>query len=122
MPENAVAKKCDKQRKNAVEVIDMLTYEEARKIGVNACVDKLGRDFVMKYKKTSCSSYGDDETHAFCFVGVDTEPTPPHIDGEPLVLDGCSEWPYFAKCNVWYKDGRIEFSDCLLPEAQTQPV
>ena len=93
----------------------MLTYEEAKKIGVNACVEKLGRDFVMKYKNTSCSAYGDDKTHAFCFVGVNTEPDPPYREDDPLVLDGGSDWPYKASCNVWYQDGRIEFFDCKLP-------
>ncbi len=49
----------------------MLTFEEAKKIGLNACVDRLGRDFVMKYRDTSCPAYADMEDHAYCFIGVD---------------------------------------------------
>jgi len=29
----------------------MLTFEEAKKIGIRACVDKLGYDFVKKMKR-----------------------------------------------------------------------
>lgn len=95
----------------------MLTYDEAKKIGVNACVEQLGREFVIQHKDTSCSAYGDRETHAFCFVGVDTEPDPPHEKGDPLMLDGGKEWPVKISCNVWYNDGHIEFFDCKLPKA-----
>ena len=42
----------------------MLTYEAARKIGVDACIDKLGRDFVMRYQNTSSSGFGDRGDHA----------------------------------------------------------
>ena len=35
----------------------MLTYESARKIGVEACIDKLGRAFVEKHRDTSSSAY-----------------------------------------------------------------
>ena len=48
----------------------MLTFEEAKKIGIKACADKLGIDFVRKYEDRSCVAYGDEEDHAFCFVGV----------------------------------------------------
>ncbi len=95
----------------------MLTYEEARKIGINACVDKLGHNFVKKYKDKSCSGYGDVDDYAYCFVGVSDRPDEYYNDRE-LVLDGngFSDWPFIAKCNVWYNDGHIEFFDCKLPK------
>ena len=33
----------------------MLTYEKAKKIGIDACIDKLGREFVMSHKDTASS-------------------------------------------------------------------
>ena len=52
------------------EVTTRLTFEEAKKLGMDACVDRLGRDFVMKYRDTSCSSYEDIEERVYCFPGV----------------------------------------------------
>ena len=46
----------------------MLTYEKAKEIGREACIDRLGRDFVMRYRDTSSSAYSDREDHAYCFV------------------------------------------------------
>ena len=86
----------------------MLTFEEARKIGIRACVDKLGYDFVKKYEDTACSAYGDEGDHASCFVGVNTEPEKPWTGGT-LILDDSpnSKYPYSASCNVAYADGAI---------------
>ncbi len=86
----------------------MLTFEEARKIGIRACVDKLGYDFVKKYEDTACAAYGDEGDHASCFVGVSTEPEKPW-NGGTLILDDSpnSNYPYSASCNVAYADGSI---------------
>ncbi|MBQ7562983.1 MAG: hypothetical protein IJT16_03215 [Lachnospiraceae bacterium] len=48
----------------------MMTYETAREKEINACIDRLGRDFVMRFRENACSAYGDIEDHAFCFVGI----------------------------------------------------
>lgn len=93
----------------------MLTYEAARKIGVDACIDKLGRYFVMRYQDTSSSGFGDRGDHAFCFVGVDDRPEPVMKDEPVLTSNG--HFPYMARCNVRYSDGNIEFLDCILPSA-----
>ena len=94
----------------------MLTFEEAKKIGTVACLDKLGRDFVKKYRETACSAYGDEDDHAFCFIGIDTEPDVPVADGH-LILDDSPEakFPFSASCNVAYNDGTITFLECNLP-------
>ena len=86
----------------------MLTFEEARKIGIRVCVDMLGYDFVKKYEDTACSAYGDEGDHASCFVGVNTEPEKPWTGGT-LILDDSpnSKYPYSASCNVDYADGAI---------------
>ena len=97
----------------------MLTYEAAKKLGINACVEKLGKDFVRLHKDTSCAGYGDADDYAFCYVGVDDRPEP-EWNGDEVVLDDnpSSKFPYLASCNVWYADGKIEFLDCVLPTAQ----
>ena len=92
----------------------MITYEKARKIGVDACIDKLGRDFVMKYRDSSSSAYGDRGDHAYCFVGVSDKPAEKMQDG--LTLTSNSSFPYIARCTVSYIDGEVSFLECILPE------
>ena len=92
----------------------MITYEKARKMGINACIDKLGREFVTRYQETSSSGYGDRGDHAFCFVGVDDRPEPEMTN--KLILTSNGKFPYIARCNVRYSDGMIDFLDCVLPK------
>ena len=96
----------------------MLTFEEAKRIGIRACVDKLGYDFVKKYEDTACSAYGDEGDHASCFVGVTTEPEKPWTGGA-LVLDDSpkSKYPYSASCKVAYADGSISGMTLVTPSA-----
>lgn len=96
----------------------MITYEKAREIGVEACIDKLGRDFVMKHRDTSSSAYGDRGDHAYCFVGVDDKPAQDMKDC--LYLTSGTQFPYIARCTVNYQDGKIDFLDCVLPEPGMQ--
>lgn len=95
----------------------MLTFDEAKKVGIRACVDRLGNDFVRMHEDTSCTAYGDEEDHAFCFVGVSTELDVPW-DGGPIILDDSPEkkFPYSVSCNVAYADGAITFLDCTVPQ------
>ena len=37
----------------------MITFEQARRAGIDACIDRLGREFVTKHRETACSAYGD---------------------------------------------------------------
>ena len=85
----------------------MLTFEEARKIGLDACAEKLGREFVRKHAKTSSTAYGDAEDYAYCFIGVSDQPSKPYREGDKI--------PYMASCNVWYDTGKIDFLECILP-------
>ena len=62
----------------------MLTVKEVTRIGINFCIDTLGRDFVMANRRNGTSAYGECEAGVFCFVGVDDEPL--DMDG-PLILD-----------------------------------
>lgn len=91
----------------------MLTVDVARKIGLNACIDKLGRDSVLAHKDTSTSAYGETDDAVFCFVGVDTHSRP----YGRLVLDNHSKFPYRVSCHVNLATGTTEFVECVIPDA-----
>lgn len=92
----------------------MLTFEEAKKIGINACIDKLGRDFVRENRDNGVSSYGEDEGLVYCYIGLDDKPFVSKYPGQ-LVLDSESKFPYYAECYVDPKDGTVTFLDFALP-------
>lgn len=97
----------------------MLNIEKARKIGINACIDKLGRDFVLANKEFATSAYGESEDGIFCFVGVDDGCSSKNSD-QVLFLDCQSQFPYRASCNVSLLDGIPHFLECVCP--LTQPI
>lgn len=90
----------------------MLSFTKAKNIGINACIDKLGRDFVLAHRDSACSAYGDRGDHVHCYVGVDTAPPPKMENGLWLTSDKC---PYFANCRVDFLDGKVTFLECVLP-------
>lgn len=93
----------------------MLTLMEAKKIGNAACIDKLGREFVLANRDNGVSSYGEMDEGMYCYVGVSDEPyVSPYPDGM-LVLDSESRFPYYASCIVNMESGEITFLDCMLP-------
>lgn len=94
----------------------MLTFEEAKKIGINACIDKIGRDFVKTYRDSGCSCYGEDDGIVYCFVGVDDRPCAVDFSG-PIVLDDSDEaqFRYFAECEVRMEDGSVTITKFALP-------
>ncbi len=91
----------------------MLTFEEAKRIGVDACIERLGRDFVNRYKDSSCSAYADMEEYAYCFLGVDNSPD--RNDMRNVRLTENDSFPYIARCTVRYRDGNIDYLDCVSP-------
>lgn len=91
----------------------MLTYEKARRIGIDACIDKLGRDFVMKYKDSATSGCGDRGDHVYCYVGVNDKPE--LVPDEGLVLTSNDPFPYIARCTVGFLDGEVTYLNCILP-------
>ena len=92
----------------------MLTIKEAARMGINACIDKLGRDFVLANRDNGTSAYGENDGVVFCFVGVDDKPW---VSESPdtIVLDNTSQFPYRASCNVCLTDGAMTFLECVLP-------
>ncbi len=91
----------------------MLAVDSARKRGINACIDKLGRDFVMAHKDTSSSAWGETENIVYCFVGVGEELPDTHPG--LIVLDSTSKFPYRASCNVDRESGNLDFIECIVP-------
>ncbi len=92
----------------------MLTIKEAAKIGINACIDKIGRDFVLANRNNGASAYGESDGSVFCFVGVDDKPWAAE-SSDALILDSTSQFPYRASCNVCLADGTMKFIECVLP-------
>jgi hypothetical protein len=88
--------------------------EAARQIGINACVERLGRNFVEKHKETSTCAFGESEDGVFCFVGVDDE----ERSGcdYALVLDSPSRFPYRTSCVVRLSDGTVTWREVVVPE------
>lgn len=92
----------------------MLTVKEAARIGINACIDKIGRDFVLANRDNGTSAYGEEDGSVFCFVGVDDKPWAVESP-DALILDSASRFPYHASCSVCLADGATTFIECVLP-------
>ncbi len=93
----------------------MLSVEAAKKIGINACIEKLGREFVLAHKEYATSAYGESDDGVFCFVGVDDGCKSQNSD-RVLILDSHSEFPYRASCNISLADGTTHFIECVIPK------
>lgn len=97
----------------------MLSVKEARRIGIDACIEKIGTDFFEKYKDNAVYAYGETEGYKVeCFVGVSDQPEP---DADEIYKDGYyltsgNDWPYYADCDVDRKNGEIEFVEYVVPE------
>ena len=94
--------------------ISLESMKEAARIGINACIDKLGRDFVLANRDNGTSAYGESNGTVFCFVGVNNKPWVPEVP-DALVLDNTSQFPYRASCKVRLTDGAMTFNECILP-------
>lgn len=86
----------------------MISFEAARKIGINACIDRLGRDFVFSHRDRATSAYGENGGYVYCFVGVDTNCKSMNRNGI-LILDAQSRFSRRASCNVDLETGTIDF-------------
>lgn len=92
----------------------MLNVEAARRIGIKACIDKLGRDFVLAHRDFATTAYGESEEGVYCFVGVDHRSRVGDNERK-LILDSHSEFPYRVSCNVNLSNGIPSFIECVLP-------
>lgn len=93
----------------------MLSFHEARQIGINACIEKLGRQFVERNKNCATSAFGLQDNSVFCYVGIYSE-FDSKINSMQLILDSCSKFTYYTSCFVDMQSGEIEFIECVLPK------
>ena len=96
----------------------MLTMDDARRNGLNACAEKIGKDFLRTHQENSTMACSEmDDVVVSCFVGVDDKPAhPENIDSvTEMVLTSYRNWPYFAACKVNRADGTISFTEYKLP-------
>lgn len=92
----------------------MLNVEMALEIGINACIGKLGREFVRTHRDQAVSGFGEYENGVFCFVGVEEDTI--YKNSDPVfILDSCSVFPYRVSCYVSLDDGALSFVECVLP-------
>lgn len=89
----------------------MLTIEEAKKIGIRACINMIGYDFCKEHADNATSAYGEEDGYVNCFVGVSDSPTPECdiTKVDELILTSGKKWPYAAGCNVYLESEEIEF-------------
>lgn len=81
----------------------MLTIDETRQKGLNACIDLLGREFVQQYKHQGCVAWGITENGVYCFVAVGSPKTQQHM----IMLDSTSKWLRCAECTVSLNTGDV---------------
>lgn len=85
----------------------MLDLNKAKSIGLQACIDLLGRSFVKQYRDTSVTAFGEDENVLHCFLGISTNPNE-FDDSNPNVLTlSKDDWDYSSSCDVSLVDGEI---------------
>lgn len=95
----------------------MLNANEAKKLGIDACIEKIGIEFCKKHADNATSAYSEENGIMNCFVGVDDSPAPDYdiTNANELILTSMEEWPYYASCNVNMSNGEIQFLHCVLP-------
>lgn len=101
--------------------INMLTVNEAKKIGIRACIEKIGIDFCKKHADNATSGFSEEENYVNCFVGISDEPPKEYnlSNIDKLVLTSGAKWPYAARCNVSLLDGKIEFYELRKPNYES---
>ena len=88
----------------------MITVEEAKRMGIEACVNEIGRDLVLANRDKATIACGIIENGVFCFVGVDMEEK--REKSGDLILDSVSKFTYQVSCKVSLTDGDIVF-ECV---------
>ena len=102
------------EEKSSFKEVFGIDGETARQIGINACIDRLGRDFVAEHKDKATSTWGAGYGDMFCFVGVDADRR--EESDVSLILDSTSRFPYRASCVVSLKDGTVTWREVVVPE------
>ena len=95
----------------------MLSALEAKRIGLRACIQKIGPEFVKKYADNAVSSWGESDGIMNYFVGVNdiVRPVPDLETVESLFISSGNNWPYFAFCDVDMRSGVSTITECRIP-------
>ena len=80
---------------------------EYKTIGMNACIEKIGKAFVEAHRESASFSTQETDNELFCFLGIDLH----HFDRK-LCLSNENDWDIYASCFV--RNGIAEFGDCKL--------
>ncbi len=65
----------------------MLSIESAKKIGIDRCIDALGRDFCIRHQSNALSGFEEPHNNILrCFVTIDDEEIQEahYVGGEPM--------------------------------------
>ena len=97
----------------------MISAGDAKKIGNQACIEKIGYDFCAAHRDNAVFSWGEDQGVMNCFLGVSDQPMG-DLSGWKPMLDGGNDggWPYYAICNVDMETARVVFAEYRTPTEQ----
>ena len=80
-----------------------------KKIGLSACIDKVGKDFYETHEETSCFAWGDTDKGLFCFLGISLQ----NRKATCKISANLNEWDVYAICYV--KDDEVIIDKYKLP-------
>ena len=103
------------ENKSSFKELFGIDKETAKKIGRDACIEKLGSEFVKQHSGNAVFACGIHNEEMFCFVGVNDEEFVSD-ENDKLVLDNISQWKYRVSCFVSLKDGAVRFKELVVPE------
>lgn len=77
----------------------MLPYNEVQRIGREACINAIGREFYEQYQQWSAMGGGNYRGANICYVAVSDKPLP---------QDGAQrKWTRLARCKVNAETGQV---------------
>ena len=96
----------------------MLTREEAVRIGIDACIEKMGRDYYDECRKAGMISKAECEHDGmmFCIISICRKPTEEFLKRPRLSLKPLPK--YRVSCDVNMKTGEITFIEVILPKGK----
>ena len=84
----------------------MFTVDECKKIGYDACIDRLGREQVVLNKERGCHGFSIIDGGIRCFVGYDEKEYKPQKEGITL---GTTQFDFLACAFVNSETGNVTF-------------
>lgn len=79
----------------------MLAFTEIQKIGREACINAIGREFFEQYKQWSALGGGNHRGEDIFYVAVSDKPLPKDSSGQTR------KWTRLARCKVNGETGEV---------------